>query len=93
MRTFWFDAQTSSATGQNQTMECQLRLDPIDEVPITQPDDCTCYTKAGCSPGNSTEDSTTGDSTEDSTGDSSGDSSQGKIPRLEILQEHIAYLT
>ena len=84
MRTFWFDAQTPSATGQIQTMECQLRLDPIDEVPITQPDDCTCYTKAGCSPGNSTE---------DSTGDSSGDSSQGKIPRLEILQEHIAYLT
>ena len=63
MRTFWFDAQTSSATGQNQTMECQIRLDPIAEVPSTQPDDCTCYTKVACSPEDSpTKDSPTSDS-------------------------------
>ena len=48
MRTFWFDAQTSSATGQSQTMECEIRLDPIAEVSKTQPDDCTCYTCQTC---------------------------------------------
>ena len=48
MRTFWFNAQTSSNTGQDQTVECNLRLDPIASVSSTQPSDCTCYTQADC---------------------------------------------
>ena len=48
MRTFWFDAQTSSVTGQNQTMKCDLRLDPIATISTTQPDDCSCHTKEEC---------------------------------------------
>ena len=56
MRTFWFDAQTSSVTGQKQTMECSLRLDPVSAISSSQPasssqpDDCSCHTPAGCSP-------------------------------------------
>ena len=48
MRTFWFNAQTSSSTGQDQTVECNLRLDPVASVSLSQPDDCTCYTQADC---------------------------------------------
>ena len=48
MRTFWFNAQTSSSTGQDQTVECILRLDPIASVSSTQPGDCSCHTKADC---------------------------------------------
>ena len=48
MRTFWFDAQTSSATGQNQTMECKLRLDPVAEASKTTPNDCSCHTRGEC---------------------------------------------
>ena len=48
MRTFWFDSQTSSVTGQYQTMECNLRLDPITEISTRQPDDCSCHTKGDC---------------------------------------------
>ena len=56
MRTFWFDAQTSSVTGQKQTMECNLRLDPVAAASSSQPnsssqpDDCSCHTQRGCSP-------------------------------------------
>ena len=48
MRTFWFNAQTSSSTGQDQTVECNLRLDPVASVSSSQPNDCTCYTQADC---------------------------------------------
>ena len=69
MRTFWFDAQTSSATGQSQTMECEIRLDPISEVSSTQPDDCTCYTCQTCQ--------NTGGCSGQGNGQGTG---QGKIP-------------
>ena len=48
MRTFWFNAQTSSSTGQDQTVECNLRLDPIASVSSTQPRACSCYTQSEC---------------------------------------------
>ena len=48
MRTFWFNAQTSSTTGQGQTVECTLRLDPVASVSSTQPATCTCFTKTDC---------------------------------------------
>ena len=59
MRSFWFNAETSSSTGQQQTMECNIRLDPVAAVSSSQPNnsqpsnsqpnDCTCYTRAECS--------------------------------------------
>ena len=49
MRTFWFNAQSSSFTGQEQTMECEIRLDLIASASSAQPDDCTCYTQEACS--------------------------------------------
>ena len=59
MRTFWFNAATSSSTGQKQTMECNIRLDPVAAMSSSQPNylqprdsqpnDCTCYTRGECS--------------------------------------------
>ena len=54
MRTFWFNAETSSSTGQKQTMECNIRLDPVAAVSSSQPNnsqpnDCTCHTRGECS--------------------------------------------
>ena len=53
MRTFWFMTDDSSNSGvdnagQEQTMQCDLRLNPIDAISSTQPEDCTCYTKERC---------------------------------------------
>ena len=58
MRTFWFNAETSSSTGQKQTMECNIRLDPVAAVSSSQPNnsqpndsqpnDCTCHTRGEC---------------------------------------------
>ena len=48
MRTFWFNAQTSSTTGQDQTVECDLRLDAIASVSTTTPGPCSCYTETDC---------------------------------------------
>ena len=48
MRTFWFNAQTSSTTGQGQTVECNLRLDPVASVSSTPIKDCTCDTQTDC---------------------------------------------
>ena len=60
LRTFWFNAETSSSTGQKQTMECNIRLDPVAAVSSSQPNnsqpndsqpnDCTCHTRGECSP-------------------------------------------
>ena len=48
MRSFWFNAETSSSTGQQQTMECNIRLDPVAAVSSSQPNDCTCHTREEC---------------------------------------------
>ena len=65
MRTFLFKTQRSTADLQNQTLSCNLHLDPAGDVQSTQPDNCSCYSEAECS----------GDSYGDSSGDSSGDAS------------------
>ena len=49
MRTFRFITAGSSATElQNQTIACNLHLEPVDDVTSTQPDDCSCHTEADC---------------------------------------------
>ena len=48
MRTFLFKTQGSSADEQQQTISCDLYLDPVADVPSTQADDCTCYSEAEC---------------------------------------------
>ena len=53
IRTFLFKTQGSSAGEQQQTISCNLHLDPVADVPSTQPDDCTCYSEAECSSKNS----------------------------------------
>ena len=49
MRTFLFKTQGSSADSQQQTISCNLHLDPVDDVPSTQADDCSCYSEDECS--------------------------------------------
>ena len=49
MRTFRFIIAGSSETeAQNQTIACNLHLEPVDDVSSTQPDDCSCHTEADC---------------------------------------------
>ena len=49
MRTFRFiTAGSSSSEAQNQTIACNLHLDPIVDVTSDQPDDCSCHTEADC---------------------------------------------
>ena len=49
MRTFRFIIAGSSATeAQDQTIACNLHLEPVDDVTSTQPDDCSCHTEADC---------------------------------------------
>ena len=49
MRTFRFITTGSSANkAQDQTIACNLHLEPLDDVSSTQPDDCTCYTEDEC---------------------------------------------
>ena len=56
MRTFHFKTHRSSIE-QQQTLACNVHLDPIDAVPSTQPDDCSCYSEAQCSEESSEESS------------------------------------
>ena len=49
MRTFRFITVGSSATeAQEQTISCNLHLDPVNEVTSTQPENCSCYTEDDC---------------------------------------------
>ena len=49
MRTFRFMAAGASVTdAQNQTIACNLHLEPLDRVTSTQADDCSCHTEAEC---------------------------------------------
>ena len=49
MRTFLFKTNGSSAEEQQQTITCNLHLDPVADVSSTEPDDCSCYTEEECS--------------------------------------------
>ena len=49
MRTFLFKTQGSSAEEQQQTISCNLHLDPAADVSTTEPDDCSCYSEEECS--------------------------------------------
>ena len=49
MRTFLFKTQGSSAEEQQQTISCNLHLDPAADVSSTEPDDCSCYSEEECS--------------------------------------------
>ena len=49
MRTFRFiTAGSSSSVAQDQTIACNLHLEPAGDVSSTQPDDCSCHTEADC---------------------------------------------
>ena len=49
MRTFRFITAGSSASeAQDQTIACNLHLEPLDDISSTQPDDCTCHTEDDC---------------------------------------------
>ena len=49
MRTFRFITTESSATeGQEQTISCNLHLEPVNDVISTQPENCSCHTEADC---------------------------------------------
>ena len=51
MRTFRFMvAGAGSADEQQQTISCNLHLEPAADVATTQPTDCSCYTDADCNP-------------------------------------------
>ena len=49
MRTFLFKTNGSSADEQQQTISCNLHLDPVADVSSTEPDDCSCYSEEECS--------------------------------------------
>ena len=49
MRTFLFKTNGSSAEEQQQTISCNLHLDPAADVSSTEPDDCSCYSEDECS--------------------------------------------
>ena len=49
MRTFLFKTQGSSAEEQQQTISCNLHLDPAADVSSAEPDDCSCYSAEECS--------------------------------------------
>ena len=49
MRTFRFTVAGSDATDeQQQTISCDLHLEPAELVSSTQPSDCSCHTEADC---------------------------------------------
>ena len=49
MRTFRFTSVGSvNAEEQQQTIECDLYLEPIDDITETQAEDCSCYTQEEC---------------------------------------------
>ena len=49
MRTFRFITTDSSSTeAQDQTIACDLHLEPANDVASTQPNDCSCHTEAEC---------------------------------------------
>ena len=50
VRTFRFNnGQSSSGDNQNQTISCQLHLEPADEIAAEQAADCNCYKEEECS--------------------------------------------
>ena len=49
MRTFLFKTQGSSAEEQQQTISCNLHLDPAADASSTEPDDCSCFSAEECS--------------------------------------------
>ena len=52
MRTFRFTGQGIVDTPQQQTISCDLRLEPSAEVPHdVQAADCTCFTEHDCQAG------------------------------------------
>ena len=49
MRTFRFGSEgTTSSNSQQQTIDCDLHLEPNDNIVQEQAADCTCYTKEDC---------------------------------------------
>ena len=51
MRTFRFmEAGAGSAEEQQQTISCNLHLEPAADVSTTQPTNCSCHTDADCNP-------------------------------------------
>ena len=49
MRTFRFIVSGSQATeAQQQTISCDLHLEPVANVSSTQPPNCTCHTEDAC---------------------------------------------
>ena len=48
MRTFLFKTNGLSAEEQQQTISCNLHLDPAADVSSTEPDDCSCYSEDEC---------------------------------------------
>ena len=64
MRTFHFKTERSSIE-QQQNLACNLHLDPVDDVPSTEPGDCSCYSATQCSE-ESSEESSEEESIEDS---------------------------
>jgi len=49
MRTFRFITAGSSASeAQDQTVACNLHLEPANDVTSTQPENCSCHTEADC---------------------------------------------
>ena len=48
MRFRFITAGSSASDAQNQTIACNLHLEPVDDVTSTQPDDCSCHTEDDC---------------------------------------------
>ena len=49
IRTFRFIVSGAEATDeQQQTISCNLHLEPAADVATTQPTDCSCHTEADC---------------------------------------------
>ena len=48
LRTFRFIDGESSSSDQEQTISCELHLEPIANVPEEQAADCTCYSADEC---------------------------------------------
>ena len=52
MRTFRFGSEgTTSSNSQQQTIDCDLHLEPNDNIVQEQAADCTCYTQEDCTQG------------------------------------------
>ena len=48
VRTFRFTGGNQTSGDQEQTISCELYLEPAADVAATQPDDCSCYTENEC---------------------------------------------